>query len=262
MRALRSLFFPLANVLLKNKVGIAPVIHQLKLAFVEAAKKNHGRNGAPATTNKIATLTGMSRSHVSDLLDEASADPCTDEVASLTESQVLAAWSSNEDYIDEFGLPRVLDPGPGKGTYRTLVAETVRDEDADEQMERLLRSGSVRRRDDGRYELTQRMFPLVDDLPRIISVFLSPLASVVDKNWDVPVGDGFLIRVAHSDRVNSKKIAMIRRIATEQSVLLLEHIDDELTRYEEKSAEPMRNSDGAELSRIGIGVYYFEQDKL
>ena len=73
--ALRTLFYPLAKLLLKNKVGASPVVHQLKLAFVEAARKNHGRDGKPASANKIASLTGMSRKHVGALLEEVENNP-------------------------------------------------------------------------------------------------------------------------------------------------------------------------------------------
>ncbi len=258
--ALRTLFYPLANVLLKNKVGAAPVIHELKLAFVEAGRDKHGRGNKPASNNMISNLTGMSRPHVRALVDEVIAEPCTDEISAPPESHILTVWCNNEDYTDTLGLPRPLELGPGPGSLRALVSESTDGGKVDEYIERLIRVGSVRRRDDGTFELVNRVFSVIHDLPQIISVFLSTLASTVDKNWGKPMRDGFIMRAAHSDRLDSKKLAMIRRVSEEQLAQLLERIDDELSRHETESEAPTVDANGVELSSIGIGVYYFEKD--
>ncbi|MDJ0709008.1 MAG: DUF6502 family protein [Woeseiaceae bacterium] len=260
LSALRGLFYPLANLLLKNKVGAAAVVHQLKLAFVEAARDKHGRGGRPAANNMIANLTGMSRRHVGDLLSEVATDPCTDAIALPIESHILSIWCADSDYTDKLGLPRPLDLGPGKGTLRTLVLESTGDHDADEMIERLLQAESIRRRQDEQFELVDRAYMINRDLPRLISLFLSSLASTVDKNWGRPVRDSFTMRVAHSDRLDSEKLAMIRRISKEQLILLLERIDDELCRHEIENGQPMVDENGVELSSVGVGVYYFEKD--
>ncbi|MDJ0908193.1 MAG: DUF6502 family protein [Woeseiaceae bacterium] len=260
--ALRTLFYPLAGALLKSKVGVVPVIHQLKLAFVEAARDKHGRNGRPATTNKIANLTGMSRQHVRDLLDEAEVDPCRDEISLPNESLVLAAWCTKDDYTDKRGLPVPLELGPGKGTLRTLISESTGTNNIASAIENLLETENIFRRDDGRFELAERVFSINRDLPRIISVFLSSMASTVEKNWGRPKSDSFIIRAAHSRRLNHDKIPMIRRIATEELTRLLERVDDELSRNEADEEQPMIDDNGTELSSVGIGVYYFEKDRL
>ncbi len=262
LSALRTLFYPLASVLLKNKVGVAPVMHQLKLAFVEVARKKHGRGGKPATKNMIANLTGMSRKHVADLLDEADDEPCKDQISEPIVPHVLAMWCTTDEYTDELGLPRSLKLGPGAGTLRTLVQENSDVDDPDQAIEQLLLSGNIRRIDDERFELVQRGYYINRDLPVLISTFLSPLANTLDKNWDLPLREGFTMRVAHSEQLAAEKIPMIRRVAKEQLAQLLEQIDDELSRNETNSGQPMVDPSGVELSMVGVGVYYFEQERL
>ncbi len=262
LRALRTLFYPLASVLLKNRVAVAPVVHQLKLAFVEAARKKHGRGGNPATKNMIANLTGMSRRHVGNLLEEVNVDPCRDAISDLGESHVLAVWCSNEKFTDARGLPRHLEPGPGPGTLRALIAESTDNDEVDEVLERLLVAGNIRQLDDGKFELVTRVYRLNRDLPKIISRFISPLVHSVDKNWDLPPREGLTMRVTHSDRLESTKLPRIRRVAEEQLALLVERIDDELSRHELSTDQPMVDSNGAKISEVGVGVYYYEKESM
>ncbi|MDJ0911141.1 MAG: DUF6502 family protein [Woeseiaceae bacterium] len=262
LRALRTLFYPLASVLLKNKVGVAPVVHQLKLAFAEVARKKHGRGGRPATNNKIANLTGMSRKHVGNLLDEVDGEPCKDRISAPVLPHVLAMWCANDEYTDKMGLPRELERGPGVGTLRTLVSEHNYEDDPDQAIEQLLRSGNIRQLDDGRFQLVDRGYYINRDLPALISTFLSPLANTLDKNWDLPLREGLALRIAHTEQLASDKIPMIRRVAKERLTAVLERLDDELSRNETEFDQPMLDVNGVELSMVGVGVYYFEQEKL
>ena len=167
--ALRTLFYPLAKLFLKNKVGVSPVVHQLKLAFVEAARNNCGRNGKPASANRIANLTGMSRKHVGELLSEVEHNPSRHTIAGSDESHILAVWCADEEFRNELGLPRPLELGPGPGSLHALITESVDCPDVDLFVERLLTGGNIRQRDDGRFELTSRVFRINRDWPRIIS---------------------------------------------------------------------------------------------
>lgn len=260
LHALRTLFRPLANVLLKNRIGIAPVIDQLKMAYVEAAWANHGRSGSHASINMIATLSGLSRNHVKVLLTRAKAEPSFDSVGFATEAGILGEWLSNENYVDKLGRPRALDLGPGDCTFHSLVAASVGSSNALSKMDALIQSECVVHRADGKVELAERKFPINQDLPSQIALFQSSVACTVDKNWGRGVDDGFLIRAAHSGRVDPHKIALIRRLAKERSVKFLEDIDDVLHSYQCEAAEPMVDPEGNELSRVGVSVCYFELD--
>jgi hypothetical protein len=258
--ALRSLFRPLANVLLKNRIGIKPIIGQLKLSFVEAARANHGKSGKPATVNMIAQLTGMSRRHVSELLSEIDNNPLPEKLATPVESRVLSLWHSNDEYLDNLGLPRPLLSGPGPGTFRSLVEEVAGLENADDTMRSLLDSEAIEKRADGTIVMTNRVFSINDDLPRIIAVILSPVCSTLDRNWGADLDQKFPSRVAHTTRIDPQKIATVRRISRERIGRFVEEIDDVLCSYETDGKESVADSDVKKSRRVGVGVHYFEVD--
>ncbi len=260
-RALRQLFVPLADILLDSRFDVSLVIEELKVAFVESAHRNQGRANRPASINRISAVTGMSRNHVKDLLEQALQSPCSDELATPFESLILGAWTNSEHFQDEVGLPRALSKYGGKGTFEALVSEVVGESDVDSVLGRLLVSQSVRIREDGLVELTGRIYDISRDLPRILACGLSSLATTISRNWANPIDDGFCQRVAHSSRVQSANIPKLRRISKERIAEFLEQVDDILCAYE--STEPVDSEsacapEGEKLSRVGVGAYYFE----
>lgn len=253
LSALKACFLPLANILLKNKIGAGPVVRQLKLAFVEAAKINHGRAGKPASVNAIANLTGLSRRHIKELLAEVDAESNFEDIAAPYESGVLTTWVRNTAYLDNSGRPRHLEEGPGPGTFRSLIAETVPADEVDRIANSLLTVGSAVRRPDGKIELKKRGFLVGEDLARNLVFAISSLAHTLDHNWQIPLNERFQQRVIHTNRLDPKNRAVFRRMSNERIIRFSEDTDDLLQSYE--------NADNQhEGTRIGVGVYYFEVD--
>lgn len=260
-RALRQVFVPLADVLMQNRVDASLVIEELKVAFVEAAHNSQGHAGRPASVNRISSVTGMSRNHVKALLKQAVDSPVSDEIAVPYESLILGAWTNSEMYQDEVGLPGALPKYGSEATFEALVVEVVGDVDVDHVLQCLLDSHSVRIRDDSLIELTGRIFDISQDLPRILACGLAPLASSINRNWTRPTEDGFCQRVAHSSRVRSGNVPKLRRISKERIAEFLEQIDDILCAYESEGSTEAGSTyapEGDELSRVGVGAFYFE----
>ena len=65
--ALRSVFYPLANLMVRDGIAVRPVIQVLKEAFVAAAVNVHGRDDRPASTSKAADIIGLTRKEVGDI---------------------------------------------------------------------------------------------------------------------------------------------------------------------------------------------------
>ena len=258
LRALRLVFLPLANLMLKNRIGVAPVVEQLKLAYVEAARSNHGRTGKPASVNMISRLCGMSRNHVADLVTRVEHEPDAGDMRLPIESSILSNWLSSEDYLDEQGGPKQLEFGPGHGTFLDLVEGLAPAGEVDVIVESLFRSGNVEKTEEGLAQLVARTYRISRDLPRNLSVSLASLASTIDRNWGKQWGDGFCQRVAHSQNISSRNVAMIRRISKQRIGKFLEEFDDLLCSYESDDNGETTDPEGRELSRLGVGAYYFE----
>lgn len=256
--ALRSVFRPIANLLLKNRVGIGPVIEQLKLAYVEAARDHHGRSGRPASVNRISELTGMSRGHVSDLLSATKGPRTNKKMEFPKEADVLAEWATNEKYLDDVGLPRDLDYGPGEGTFMTLLAESVGAREVENFTTALLRSKNVTKTGEGKLRFAKRVFPMTKDLPRQMLVSMASLAHTIDCNWSQARGFGHLQRVAHTGKLDSSKIPLVRRVLKERTENFIEEVDNFICTHECDAGLTMKSPDGHNLARLGLGVYYFE----
>lgn len=260
--ALRQLFLPLADVLLKNGVSVGLVNRELKLAFATAAHLNHGNAGKPASVNRISTVTGMSRRHVKQLLCDAEIRSKSDQLSIPYESSVLATWVTSESYVDDMGMPLALPREGENASFRSLVIDATGDDRVEECLRRLLRSKTVVRRDDGWLELQNRDYSISEDLPRIIASALAPLAATINENWGKSRAETFCQRVSHSTCLDSRKIPTIRRISKERVATFLEDIDDLLTSFESEKVEEMVNPEGNELARVGVGAYYFEIERL
>ena len=259
-RALRLVFLPLAKLLLKNKIGLAPVVEELKLAYVQAAQSDHGRTGKPASVNMISTLTGMSRNHISNLISQIEKEPIPNNFGIPNESKILGKWFNSDEYLDDLGRPRLLELGPGDGTFYDLVAKSVRPDEVDACMQNLLSSEAIHRTKDDRLELTVRGYRISADLPRLLTIGLATLASTLNKNWGRPRNDGFCQRVAHSGQIGSQNIARIRRMSRERISDFIAEFDDVMCSSEVEGEQDLRNPEGQELAQIGVGAYYFELD--
>lgn len=261
LRAIRMVFLPFANLLLKHRIAMAPVIEQLKLAYVEAARKNHGKSGKPASINAIATLTGMSRKHISELLQQISSEPGDSDASYTPAASVISAWVTQEEYISGSGQPISLEKGPGPGSLHELVTRVIGDDCADDILEELLKSRSVRVHEDGRVELMERSFSISGDLPRILRGALAPLLTTIDKNWSITPGEGFGQHTATTERLDPHKLLTLRRVSKARIIAFMEDVDDILSNLETDSGEAVRDSSGNEIATVGFGAYYFELDR-
>lgn len=261
LRAIRGLFVPLASLLLKNRIDTQSVVVQLKLTFVDVAQRDHGIAGKPATVNGISTITGLSRQHVSSLLKMSAESAITDDLAAPIESSILTSWISLEKYQDDLGQPRPLEFGPGPNTFDELARDVTGSPETQSYLDKLLRSDSVEIRKDEKISLVKRSFCIGDDLPRTLSAGLTPLATTMDRNWGQPMGTAFPQHVAHSVKIASNKVNTLRRISREKIDTFLKEMDDIISSAEVDGQEDIENSEGTQLSRLGVGAYYFEIEK-
>ena len=124
----------------------------------------------------------------------------------------------------------------------------------------LLRVGSISATDDGFIELVQRAYVPNSGLSEKIEILgtdVSDLISTIDHNIDS--GDGprrFQRKVAY-DNIPAEAAASFQADSAEQAQLLLEQFDRFLA-TQDRDANPHRSGTGRK--RVGIGIYYFEED--
>lgn len=261
LSALRAVFLPLASLAVRQGITAGPVVEQLKIAFVEATRKEHGRAGKPASVNRTAQLTGLGRKQISDLLQKSSEAIPLSEMLLTGEATILSKWWTSPEFLNDVGLPTELEMGPGPGSFTDLVSKATGSDSALTYLGRLKAGGSIEILDDGRIQAIRREHMLEQDLSRIISIGLASLAETISRNWSVQAPADFCQRTAHTRSIKSSKVPAMRRISRERIHILLENIDDLIASFEADDDEPIINPEGHELLEVGVGAYYFEIEK-
>jgi hypothetical protein len=238
-----------------------PVVNLLRTAFADAAHRQLGKNGKPASVNRVAQLTGFSRKHVGSLLEQAAEIPPSDSLGAPIESAILTTWTTSERFVDELGQPRVLEIGPGPGTFAELVEMATGENAALKYLSRLSQSECVSVLEDERIKMIRRNFDVLNDLPRMIAMMLVPAITTIARNCGAQPEAKHCIRVTHSNRVNRTKAAIVRRVSKERITRFLEDMDDLICRTEAESGTTLTVADGSDLVHLGVGAYYFELDR-
>lgn len=259
--AIYAVFVPLASMLLRYGLTAAPVVNLLRTAFADAARRELGTRGKPASVNRVAQLTGFSRKHVGSLLEQAAAIPTPDALGAPIESAILTTWITSERFVDDLGQPRVLEIGPGPGTFAELVKTATGEDAALKYLSRLSQSDCVSVLQDERIKMVRRNFDVLNDLPRMIAIMLVPAITTIARNCGTEPEARHCIRVTHSNRVDPTKVAIVRRVSKERITRFLEDMDDLICRTEAESGTTLTVADGSDRVHLGVGAYYFELDR-
>ena len=256
--ALRSIFFPLARVLLRSGLSVRPVIRVIKDAFVDAAISEHGKNGKPASISRASELTGLTRREIRTIINEERDKKVRLNLFQPDEAAVLTRWHSSPEYADEHGQPRKLDPGPGPGSFAELVEQTIGDVPVADSLRRLQDRGSVEVDDDGHIVMLKRDWHVGGDLPVLLRDTLGTLASTVNFNNTHPPEQGRCQRVAYTMKADPEKLLVIRRMLRERIIRFTEEIDDQLTSVEARDIDSPADIPESDSGKLGVGAYLFE----
>ena len=127
-------------------------------------------------------------------------------------------------------------------------------------LDELLRVGAVERLDDGRIRLLARAYvPSTSDLDKldILGADVAALIATIDHNLQRGEADPRFQRKVMYDNVPRESVAAFRALSAEQAQALLEAMDKWLAQHD-RDVNP--SVPGTERVRVGIGIYYFEEN--
>lgn len=258
-RAIEQILRPLARVLLRHSVSFGAFEEMAKRVYVDVAYKEFGIPGKKPTTSRVAVLSGLTRKEVHHLLagpDEDEAD-----VASRYNraARVLTGWARDADFLDADRQPRLLDVD-GELGFAGLVKRHSGDMPARAVLDELVRVGTVRRRDDGRLELVTRAYvpqnSAVDKLG-ILGSDVAALIGTIDHNLQHGADDPRFQRKVMYDAIPLTDLPAFRKLSAQQAQALLEKLDHWLAQHDIEGAADCA---GTPRARVGVGIYYFEED--
>jgi hypothetical protein len=227
-----------------------------KIAFVDVALRDYGIRGRPTNVSRVTAMTGIGRKDVRRVRELSTQYAGDQRVAFSPLSDVLHHWYTDPRFLDSNGLPRPLPAHDGPDSFMNLVKACAGDVPVGAIKVELIRCGAVAEAPDGYLRPLRRyVVPEAFDekLINSLAFALRGLASTIAYNTNPNRTDEARIeRVVHSDPIDSTAKQAISHVLRERLVAFTEDIDNLFSRIEPCS-DP--------TERIGVGVYYYEDDK-
>jgi hypothetical protein len=172
-------------------------------------------------------------------------------------ARVLQVWHTDERFVGPDGLPCELSTDDGPSGFSSLVKTVGGDVPSGAVRAELLAAGAAEELPDGKLRALKRYFipgDLGEELVVGFRLIVAPVLNGLAHNASVPKGEAYFQRVSYSDNLPAPRIPVIRGQINETASEFLLSVDKSLGVSEQESADS-----SAERSRVGIGVFYFEE---
>ncbi|MDH5378504.1 MAG: DUF6502 family protein [Gammaproteobacteria bacterium] len=144
--SLSRVFRPLVRLLIHFQITHPYVSQLLKQVYLDVAKAEYQVEGKKLTDSRLSLLTGIHRKDVRAWREQENQLPIKERTRSLG-AQVVAAWTSDPEYLDEQGnaRPLALSPKEQEVNFESLVTSVSKqDLKARSLLDEWLRTGMVR----------------------------------------------------------------------------------------------------------------------
>jgi hypothetical protein len=260
--ALLLVLKPLARALIKVGVGYREFSEIGKIAFVQTASQDYGLRGRPTNISRVAVMTGLTRKEVKRIRDKSDTNEETVTMKTTPVSQVLHRWHTDQEFLDDVGRPMKLAFDGPDVSFSYLVKKYAGDVPPGAMRTELQRINALEVDSQGKLRPTKRAAYNVDLHDRLIgglAGILYPAALNLAHNIETPAHSDSWVNLAATSRfVRKDDRGRIMRMSTDRVNEFVEAIDDMYGAYETLfDSEPA----GIDDRVIGVGVFYFEEDK-
>jgi len=168
----------------------------------------------------------------------------------------VSLWTTDHRYLRD-GVPATLAVGGPAPSFRSLLRLAATRRSPVDALKQLKSLGVVGIRQ-GRVKLLRNFLPIASkggvnltSASRIAADFLR--AWTLDVTANVRPGRGIFLRTAHNFSMHRSIVPAFDRFTREQSHLLLESVDQWLTKRSKGPSPPRRSN--ARHARLGLGIY-------
>ncbi len=229
-----------------------------KSVFVQVATEEFGISGRPTNVSRVSILTGIARKEVKrqrDLL-EVEAPSASGKTTDAT--RLLSGWHQDPEFLDADSRPLLLSENGERGSFAALFSRYGGDMAMPTMIKELVKTGAMRKLDDGRFEVLMRYYqPVAADsenlqfaVDRIHDVIQTMNNNVFVDEHTTPRFGGF----AANDRIPVDAIPLFTEFLDKRGQEFLEEIDDWLTAHADLSGDVE-----TETARVGIGLFATEE---
>ena len=254
---------PLVRILLRSGISYSQFDEIVKSAFVVESFGDLDPSRGRTNVSRVAVRTGLSRKAVARIRDglesrRAGLQGSRDNAFHTGHAaRLLQVWHTDPRFLTSAGHPRVLSFDSDAECFSTIVKSVGGDVPAGAVRAELLAAGAMEVLPDGRLRVLKRHFipgDLGEELVVGFTHFVGPVLDGLSHNSSMPRSEAFFQRVSYSDNLPRDAVPRFRRLAHERAAEFVQSVDEWLS----ASEQPPVGNEAVE-SRVGVGVFYFEQ---
>lgn len=256
---LRKLLKPLVRIMLRYGYSYREFNNLAKEVFIEVCYDDFTLEGRKMTASRVAVLTGLDRKEIVKLVNNRQLNQSVTSQPINRAARVIGGWLQDKDYQTQQGKARAI-PVKGDGvSFQTLVGKYGGDITFGPILDELLRINAVEYDCDNNLSLlAEGYLPVSDELEKlkIIGVSAQDLLTTIDYNLNAPKHPRFQREVVYLN-LSQNSINEFKIISHDKSQKLLLELNEWLANKLEldKRLETTQSH-----SRVGLGIYYIEDD--
>lgn len=262
LSALLAVLRPMARALLRAGIGHREFNEISKSAFVDVATKDYGLRGRPTNVSRVAVMTGLTRKEVRRLRNKHEAGEETLIVRSTPLAIILHRWYTESEFLDDNGDPKQLRFDGDGTTFTSLIQKHGGDIPPGAMRTELKRINAIEETPDGLLRVLKRNVSNLESHDRLINALANQVyAATITAAHNCLVenkDEVWIQRTVATKNIRQSDRNRVRRISSDRLVEFAESIDDLFSAYETLYDEDAKNE---EMVSVGIGVFYFEEDK-
>ena len=256
-KAVVQILKPIIRILMRNEVSHGEFCALAKQAYVDVAYKHFTLPNKKMTYSRAAVLTGLNRKEVVRLTKENDNQSTIGTPNRAT--RVVNGWLNDSDFLDKNKDPLVLNI-KGDKSFSTLVSRYSGDITIGAIIDELERIGVAKKINSEQVALTQQGYiPETGELEKIdiLSICVSDLMSSAIHNLENKLEDGRFQRQLVYKNVPLHIANEFQKLSSKKAEALLIELNKWLGGKINQNSGLQPNE---RKKRIGLGLYYFEND--
>lgn len=254
---------PLTGILLNKGITFHETAQILKQAYVAVAEQQLIQAKDKATTSRMAITTGLTRKDVATLRK---ATPKAESVSTKYNRaiRVTNGWQIDKEFCTSGGFPAVLPINGKEKSFEALVNRYSGDMTTKAMLDELTTTQVLTRIENKYVSLQRDVYPLIEDededeIIRVLGRDVSLLMTTISHNITHKKEELWFQRKVSYDNLPSECLKKFRTMVKNNSQILLEKSNEWLPQHNHNRKT---NVQGGKNKRAGIGIYYFEEDRL
>ena len=258
-KAIKNVLKPLARLLIKYEIDYTEFSEYSKQAFAEAAYDYYKLPNKKMTFARVSVLTGLSRKQVIRILSDNENKVPAPKIAQSRTSRVILGWISDPQFCEN-GEPKDLPLRHGEDSFNKLVEKYSGDMSPRSVLDEMVVSKTATKVGDRLRLINSGGTPPEDDLEkfRVLSISAADLLGTGVHNLCEDNADDLRFQREYvRNNVPEGLVKEFKAHTNKHSQALFE----EYVSWIRNRAKEYPQDENEETKRIGIGIYYFEEDK-